>query len=188
MKKLLLVLAICLCAIQSKAQIVTGLDEIALMGKWAVIECYGVWGSKGYSKYNWPASIEFNDGRESYFWVKRFGEANLSSLDFAGYWVSGTATNRYTLHFLRRRDYDNNYTGLAMINFVVKNFDGQTLTIETYDGNGTATYIKDSAGVNDITAEAPDAEVTTYNLNGLPVENPTAPGVYIQSDGKKVVK
>lgn len=75
-----------------------------------------------------------------------------------------------------------------MVNFVIKNFDGETLIIETYDGGGGATFSKDDSGIENVKADAPEASTTLYNLNGVSVKNPPAPGIYIQGDGKKVVK
>lgn len=186
MKKTLLIFALCLCIFSSKAQDIIGLDEVALLGTWEVKEHGGLWENIG---YRWPKKFEFNDGKKSYLYTKGNRETHQVVFDCGGYWVSGTATGRYTLHLIRYKEYGMENPGISTLNFVIKNFDGKTLSIETYDGNGIAEFVKsNSAGTEAINADAPEAEVTTYDINGLPVENPTAPGIYIQSDGKKFAK
>lgn len=185
MKKLFLIFVLCLCAIQSKAQVITGLDEVALLGDWHATDYWGLWENLD---YRWPMSIEFNDNKKTLIYTMRSNEQDFTILDFNGYWIGGTATGRYTLHFICRREYDSSYTGLSMVNFVIKNFDGEKLIIETYDGSGGATFSKDDSGIENIKADAPEASSTLYNLNGISVKNPTTHGVYIQSDGKKIIK
>lgn len=185
MKKALLIIALCVCAFQSKAQIVTGLDEIALLGDWHATDYWGVWENL---EFGWPVSMELNDGKQSYIQTKHNTSTAPTVLDFGGYWVGGTATGRYTLHFICSRGYAGTSSVLSMVNFVVKNFDGQTLTIETYDGSGGATFSKGNSGIESVGADTTEADTTIYNLNGVVVKNPTAPGIYIQGDGKKIVK
>lgn len=75
MKKLLLIIALCICAFQSKAQVITGLDEVALMGEWNATDYWGVWENIG---YRWPMTIQFNDGKESYIYTKRSNEQDFT--------------------------------------------------------------------------------------------------------------
>ena len=185
MKKLFLIFVLCLCALQSKAQVITGLDEVALLGDWHATDYWGLWENLD---YRWPMSIEFNDNKKTLIYTKRSNEQDFTILDFNGYWIGGTATGRYTLHFICSRGYPGTSSVMSVVNFVVKGFDGQTLTIETYDGSGGATFSKNNSGIADVSADAPEASTTFYNLNGIAVKNPTAPGIYIQGDGKKVVK
>lgn len=185
MKNFTLLLTFALFFIQSKAQVITGLDEVALLGTWNSVEYAGVWENIDYS---WPLSFEFNDNRDTYITVKSNRETEPRRLVFNGYWIGGTVTGHYTLHFLCRREYGSNYTGLSMVNFVIKKFDGETLIIETYDGSGTAEFIKSNSGIENVSADYSEASSTLYNLNGVSVKNPTTHGIYIQSDGKKVVK
>lgn len=184
MKKAFIVIALCVCALQSKAQVITGLDEIALLGDWRATDYWGVWENL---EYGWPVSMQLNDGKQSYIQTKRNNGDN-PVLDFGGYWVGGTATGRYTLHFICSRGYAGTSSVLSMVNFVVKNFDGETLIIETYDGSGGATFSKDNSGIENVKADTPEASSALYNLKGMAVKNPTAPGIYIQGDGKKIVK
>lgn len=185
MRKALLIIALCVCALQSKAQVITGLDEIALLGDWKATDYWGVFENLSYS---WPVELRLKDCKKSLIYTKRSNEQDFSVLDFNGYWIGGTATGRYTLHLICRREYDSSYTGLSMVNFVIKNFDGQTLIIETYDGSGGATFSKDNSGIGEVNVDTPEASSTLYNINGMIVKNPTRPGVYIQGDGKKFVK
>lgn len=184
MKKAFLIIALCLCAFQTKAQVVIGLDEIALLGDWAATDYWGVWENL---EYSWPVSMQLNDGKQSYIQTKR-SNGDTPLLDFGGYWIGGTATGRYTLHFICSRGYPGTSSVMSVVNFVVKGFDGQTLTIETYDGSGGATFSKNKSGIADVSADAPEASTTFYNLNGMSVKNPATHGIYIQGDGKKIVK
>lgn len=186
MKKIIIFITLFVCIVcQSKAQSVTGLDEVALLGNWESVSYGGIWENIGYS---WPLSIEFNDNRNTYITVKSNRETEPRRLVFNGYWVGGTATGRYTLHFICRREYDSDYTGLSMVNYVIKKFDGETLVIETYDGSGIAEFTRDNSAIENVKADAPEASSTLYNLNGVVIKNPTTHGIYIQGDGKKVIK
>lgn len=176
-----------MCALHAKTQdTVTGLDEVALLGTWEVQEHGGLWEHIG---YRWPKKFEFNDGGKSYFYAKGNRETFQKVYVCEGYWIGGTSTGRYTLHLIQYKEYGMEMPGISMLNFVVKSFDGEKLIIGTYDGQGIATFIKrNSAGVADVTAEPSESEIITYTLNGVPVKNPAAPGVYVRSDGKKIVK
>ncbi|MDO5395801.1 MAG: hypothetical protein Q4F07_07545 [Bacteroidales bacterium] len=156
------------------------------MGEWYASNYWGVWENLG---YRFPRQIIFNDCKKSFIYTKRSIEQDFTILDFAGYWIGGTATGRYTLHFICRREYDSSYTGLSTVNFVIKSFDGSTLTIETYDGNGGATFSKNDSGVDAISADPLVKEKEkTYNLNGVEVSNSPAPGIYIRGREKVLIK
>lgn len=185
MKKIIFALFLMLGSLPMGAQAITGLDEVALMGQWKASDYWGVWENLD---YRWPVLIDFNDNKDSYIHTKRSAETEPTILRFNGYWLGGSDTGRYTLHLICRRDYDSNNTGLSMVNFVVKNFDGENLTIETYDGRGGATFAKGSAASNAVNVDASEASSTLYNLSGMAVKNPTTYGIYIQGDGKKIVK
>lgn len=184
MKKTILLLGVMLGALSAKAQIIAGLDEVALMGNWKATEYWGVWENLG---YKWPTELQLNDGKNSLIYTKSNSSTDPILLEFNGYWIGGTATGHYTLHFICRREYDSTYTGLSMVNFVIKNFNGNSLTIETYDGSGGATFINDNSGVNEVSADTPEA-YSIYNSNGIKIENPTAPGLYIRGNGDKFIK
>ncbi len=184
MKKAILLIALCVCAFQSKAQAVTGLDEIALLGDWSVNGNMGFISALGNNR---PKLITFNDGKNSVIQYRE-NEVPPRYTTFAGYWIGGTATGKYTLHLLSRFAYDSDNTGLSVVNFVVTNFAGDKMTLQTYDGSCWLELVKDNSGIADVSADAPEASTTFYNLNGIAVKNPTAPGIYIQGDGKKVVK
>ena len=64
MKKLFLIFVLCLCALQSKAQVITGLDEVALLGDWAATDYWGIWENL---EYSWPVSLQLNDGKPVYY-------------------------------------------------------------------------------------------------------------------------
>lgn len=173
-----------MCAFQSKAQIITGLDEIALLGEWSVSGNMGFIQSLGNNR---PKTITFNDGRNSYI-EYRENEVPVQYTTFAGYWVGGTATGKYTLHLLSRFDYNSGYTGLSMVNFVITNFNGSEMTLQTYDSSCWLELVKGNSGMESVNADTTEADTTIYNLNGVVVKNPTEPGIYIQGDGKKIVK
>lgn len=168
----------------AKAQTIAGLDEVALMGVWRATDYWGVWENLD---YNWPIELQLNDNRKSFIYTKSNSSADPKILDFNGYWIGGTATGSYTLHFICRREYDSNYTGLSMVNFVIKKFNGDTLIIETYDGNGGATFTNENSGISEIKANNPEAS-SIYTINGVKTENPTAPGLYIRSNGDKFIQ
>lgn len=178
---------LCLCVFQPKAQnVITGLDEVALLGTWEAQDYAGLWEHLG---YRWPKKFEFNEGKKSYLYAKGNRETFQKVYVCEGYWIGGTSTGKYTLHLIQYKEYGMEMPGISMLNFVIKSFDGEKLIIGTYDGEGIATFIKSNSGdVANITTETPETEVTTYNLNGVPVKNPATPGVYIQSDGKKIAK
>lgn len=173
-----------MCALQSKAQIITRLDEIALLGDWSVNGNMGFIQSLGNNR---PKVISFNDGQNSYI-EYRENEVAPRYTTFAGYWVGGTSTGKYTLHLLSRFAYDSDNTGLSVVNFVITNFTGDKMTLQTYDGSCWLELVRDNSGIDSVSADTPEADTTIYNLNGAVVKNPTAPGIYIQGDGKKIVK
>ena len=185
MKKAILITLMLCVVCQLKAQVIAGLDEVALLGTWKSANYSGVWENIGYS---WPLNIEFNDNGNSFITVKSNRETEPRRLVFNGYWLGGTATGRCTLHFICQREYDSNDFGLSMVNYVVKSFDGETLIIETYDGNGIAEFTKDNSSIENVKADLPEASDMFYNLNGVSVKCPSAPGLYIKGDGTKVVK
>lgn len=67
---------------------------------------------------------------------------------------------------------------------------GKTSTAYHLDFNGVeSVYNKsDLGGIEDITV-SPDKKADShwYNLQGIPVEAPTAPGLYLNSDGRKAI-
>lgn len=184
MKKAFIITALCVCALQSKAQVITGLDEIALLGDWSVSGNMGLISVLGNNR---PKLITFNDGKNSIIQYRE-NEVSPRYTTFAGYWIGGTATGKYTLHLLSRFAYDSDNTGLSVVNFVITNFNGSEMTLQTYDGSCWLELTKNNSGVENVKADAPEASSALYNLNGIAVKNPTAPGIYIQGDGKKVVK
>lgn len=184
MKKVFLIIALCVCVLQSKAQTITGLDEIALLGNWSVSGNMGFIPALGNNR---PKLITFNDGKNSVIQYRE-NEVSPRYTSFAGYWVGGTATGKYTLHLLSRFAYDSDNTGLSIVNFVITNFTGSEMTLQTYDGSCWLELIKGNSGIESVSADTTETDTTIYNLNGVVVKNPTAPGIYIQGDGKKIVK
>lgn len=76
---------------------------------------------------------------------------------------------------------------LTRLQFVPK---GSVSKEYTVDVPGVeAVYDESALGVNDIVVDgnAADRPVRWYNLQGIPVSNPTAPGLYISTDGRKVL-
>lgn len=185
MKKIFIIAVLALGLATAKAQTIIGLDEVALMGNWKALEYWGVWENLG---YKWPIELQLYDNRKSFIYAKSNSSADPIILDFNGYWIGGTATGRYTLHFICRREYDSDYTGLSMVNFIIKNFNGNTLTIETYDGSGGATFTNENSSISEVRADSSEASTIIYNINGIKMENPTTPGVYIRGNGEKFIK
>lgn len=184
MKRLILAAVMCVCFLQSKAQVIKGLDEIALMGEWSVSGNMGLIPALGGNR---PKVLTFNDGKNSLI-EYRENEVPAQYTTFAGYWIGGTATGKYTLHLLSRFDYDSGHTGLSLVNFVITNFTGDEMTLQAYDGSCWLELVKNNSGIENIAADTPEASGVLYNLNGVAVKNPTTHGIYIQGDGKKVAK
>lgn len=184
MKKIFIFIALCVCALTSKTQVIAGLDETVLLGEWNVTGNMGFIPSLGGNR---PKSITFNDGKNSNIQYRE-NEVPAKYTIFAGYWIGGTATGKYTLHLLSRFDYNSGYTGLSMVNFVITNFTGDEMTLQTYDGSCWLELVKSNSGIDDVNADTPEASSALYNLKGMAVKNPAAPGIYIQGDGKKVIK
>ena len=188
MKKYMITLALLTLGMSANAQWISGLDEIEMQGHWVVTSVNG-----GFPEFNsdyhpqYPTAIDFNNRNYTYVWFTDYN-GNETSERFAGYFVGGTATGRYTLHLLSRKEYNSDYTGLSFANFWIKQFDSQNMTISDYDGN---SYIKlqkvDAASVRSVATDT-TANSKAYGLNGVELPTPeTAKGIVIQN-GKKTVR
>lgn len=188
MKRNLFALALALFTLTANAQWIANLDEIEMLGRWEVVQVNG-----GFPEFNsdyhpqFPTAIEFNNRNYTYVWFTDYND-NAVSERFAGYFVGGTATGRYTLHFLSRKEYNSDYTGLSLINFWIKHFDGQNMTISTYDGENYIRLQKiDASAVRSVAADS-TSNGKAYDLNGVELPTPdAAKGIVIQG-GKKVVR
>ena len=189
MKKALLIITFCVCAILLKAQIVTGLDETALLGNWSTYayadNCNNQWAVFDGKRLS---GFHFVDTGISSITVQdpNFGTSHL--IQYYGYIVGGTVTGKYTLHFMQQSESETWDTTLPQVNFVITAFDGENMTVKSYDGLHGMILKKASVGLNDVSADTPEADTAIYNLNGMAVKNPAVPGIYIQGDGKKIVK
>lgn len=190
MNKLFLVLTFLISASCAKAQFIAGLDEVALMGNWSTY-AYAAGCDNQWSAFDGKrlSALHFEDNGISSITVQdsNFGGSHL--IRYCGYIVSGTSTGKYTLHFIQQAESETwNYT-TPQINFVITDFDGETMTLTSYDGkHGVVLKKNDSSAIDNTNANTPEADTTIYNLKGMVVKNPTAPGVYIQGNGKKIVK
>lgn len=162
----------------AKAQYVSNLDEIELLGTWDATDVDGEISISG--KPETITSITFNDGKNSFMYF----DGNSTEI-IPIYIVGGTATGRYTLHLIRRKEYNSDYTGLSAINFEVYQFGNNTMTLRTYDKSVTIHLKKQTASsVSSVEADA-KASGKAYTLGGVET-TPTAKGIVIQ-DGKKHV-
>ncbi len=176
MRKMLLAFAFLALGMSAKAQYVSNLDEIELLGTWDVTNVNGEIMVSGHPET--VASITFNDGKNSFV---NF-ESNSSAI-IPVYTVGGTATGRYTLHLIRRYEYDSDYTGLSSLNFEVYQFGNNTMTLRTYDKSITISLKKQTASsVSSVEANA-KASGKAYTMNGVET-SPSTKGIVIQ-DGKK---
>ncbi len=188
MKKYLITLALLTLGMGASAQWISGLDEIEMQGHWTVTSVNGgfpEFASEYHPQY--PTAIDFNNRNYTYVWFTDYNGREAYEM-YAGYFVGGTATGRYTLHLLSRKEYNSDYTGLSLANFWIKHFDGQNMTISDYDGD---SYIKlqkvDAANVRSIPADT-TANAKAYNLSGAELPTPdAAKGIVIQN-GKKTVR
>lgn len=175
MKKLLMAFAFLALGMSAKAQYVSNLDEIELLGTWDVTDVDGE--IMGISDI--VTSMTFNDGKDSFV---EFSQNHVERVPV--YIVGGTATGRYTLHFLKTLGYDG-YHGLSSVNFEVYQFGNNTMTLRTYDKSVTIHLKKQTASsVSSVEADA-KASGKAYTLGGIET-TPTAKGIVIQ-DGKKHV-
>lgn len=189
MKKILIIIGLCVCALNSKAQYIANLDETTLIGNWStyayVDDCNNQWPVFEGMRLS---AIHFADTGISSITVLEPNFRVSHLIYYYGYIVSGTSTGKYTLHFIQQTESETwNFT-TPQVNFVITAFDGESITLKSYDGLHGMILKKSSASINDVSADTPEADTTIYNLNGMVVKNPTAPGIYIQGDGKKIVK
>lgn len=177
MKKIFFLFAFLTIGMMAKAQYVANLDEIELLGTWNVTEVNGE--IMGVSDV--VTSMTFNDGKDSFV---KFSQNHVERVPV--YMIGGTATGRYTLHFLRTLDYDG-YLGLSSINFEVYQFGNNTMTLRTYDKSVTIKLEKQSASsVSLIKADA-KASGKTYTLDGMNATD-TTKGIIIQNGKKRIRK
>lgn len=191
MKKLLLFSLLVLFSLASKAQFITGLDEVALLGGWSTVayaeNADNIWPSMQNKRL---VGIRFSDDGITNITVQdnNFGASHLIS--YYGYIICGTATGKYTLHFIQQADSETWDYVTPQLNFVISSFDGEKITLTSYDGKHGMILRKNDSGINDVIdniSESPEAS-TIYNINGTKIENPTAPGVYIRSNGDKFIQ
>lgn len=113
-------------------------------------------------------------------------ESNNSTI-IPVYTVGGTATGRYTLHLIRRYEYNSDYTSLSSLNFEVYQFGNNTMTLRTYDKSVTIKLEKQSASsVSSVKADA-KASGKAYTLDGKNATE-TTKGIIIQNGKKKIRK
>lgn len=174
MKHTLLYIMLLTVSLTANAQI-ENLDEIELLGTWNVS---GSFGAFSYQDRGAIQAIEFSDG----------GYTRLTFLDglqtvdwfFKGYWITSAKANNYLLHLLPWNG------GESIVNFRIKEFADNTMTLTAYNGNGTIILSKDtSVGVRSVSTDAGENS-KAYLLNGS-VAPENSKGVVI-SDGKKVIR
>lgn len=191
MKKIILFSLIVLFCTTSKAQFISGLDEVAILGQWSAI---------GYAENAdniWPSmqnkrmvGIKFSDDGITTITVQdsNFGSSNL--IHFYGYIIGGTSTGKYTLHFIQQAPSETWGYSTPQLNFVIKSYDDEKMTLMSYDGKHGIILQKVNSGMDNITSDASDAPKasTIYNINGVKIENPITPGVYIRGNGEKFIQ
>lgn len=173
MKKILIAFAFLALGLSAKAQYVSNLDEIELLGTWDVTDVNGE--IMGLSDI--VTSMTFNDGKDSFV---EFSQNHVERVPV--YIVGGTATGRYTLHFLKTLGYDG-YHGLSSVNFEVYQSGNNLMTLRTYDKSVTIKLKKQTTNGISATTAAQKQSGKAYTLDGMET-TPTAKGIIIQ-DGKK---
>lgn len=180
MKKILIAFAFLALGLSAKAQYVSNLDEIELLGTWDVTDVNGEIMVSGVPET--VASITFNDGKNSFMYF----ESN-NATDIPVYTVGGTTTGRYTLHLIRRYEYNSDYTGLSSLNFEVYQFGNNLMTLRTYDKSVTIKLKKQTTnGISAATA-AQKQSGKAYTLDGMTATD-TTKGIIIQNGKKKIRK
>ncbi len=170
MKRILFALTLIAATLTANAQ-----TDIELLGTWNIT---GSWGDFKFNKGTIKAfqfadgnytKITFSDGTQTVDWI------------FKGYWLSTTTANDCFLHLLPWNSDE------SIVNFKIQDFEGDAMTLTTYDGKGTIILTKDtSAGVNAARTEAPTGKA--YGLNGTELPTPDAAKVIVIQDGKKIIK
>ena len=176
MKKLLMIIAFIALGMSAKAQYVSNLDEIELLGTWKVTAANG--DIMGISDI--VTSFTFNDGKDSFV---EFAQNHVERVPV--YIIGGTATGRYTLHLIRKTDYDG-YMGISSVNFEIYQFGNNTMTLRTYDKSVTIKMTKQTpSNVSAITVET-TKDNKAYTINGMEATD-TTKGIIIQN-GKKTIR
>ena len=171
-----MIIAFIALGMSAKAQYVSNLDEIELLGTWKVTAANG--DIMGVSDI--VTSFTFNDGKDSFV---EFSQNHVERVPV--YIVGGTATGLYTLHLIRKTDYDG-YSGISSVNFEIYQFGNNTMTLRTYDKSVTIKMTKQTpSSVSAITAENAK-ESKAYTINGMEA-NDTTKGIIIQN-GKKTIR
>lgn len=189
MRKLILLFIFAVCCTLSKAQFITGLDEVALLGTWAVQgyaeDADNVWSSMQNKRLS---GIKFADDGITSITVQDDNASRSYVISFYGYIIGGTATGKYTLHFIQQAESETWDYVTPQLNFVITSFDSESITLTSYDGKHGVIMQKYNSGVENVSADRPETSSLLYDFNGLAVKNPTTHGIYIQGDGKKIIK
>lgn len=177
MKKLYLALTLVLVCLTANAQnYIFGLDELELLGTWNVTGSFGTFNGQSRGAMQ---SVQFADGNYTKFTY--LDGTETVDVFFKGYWVTVAKTDKYFLHLLPWNGNE------SIVNFRIKEFADGSMTLTTYDGNGTIILAKDtSAGVNVARMDAPKGKA--YGLNGTELPTPDAATGIVIRDGRKVVQ
>ena len=186
MRKYIVAIALLMLGMSAHAQSwITNLDEIEMLGKWVVTEIGGDF-PEFQNNYRWeyPTSIVFNNRNSTFVFFKDFND-NETAERYVGYWIGGSATGKYTLHLLSNKPYNDDSSGMSLVNFRIQHFDGGVMVLRTYDGGGRIQLEKEnSAGIRSTRSDATDGKA--YHIDGTPAAE-SDKGIIIQ-DGKKSVQ
>ena len=191
MKQLLILLALCFASLSANAQIKSELNETNLLGGWStrqyVDDCDNIWPAMHDMCLS---GFTFKDDGISIVHVTNRSGSTSYWIPFYGYIIGGYSLNsRPTLHFIQLvNDGPWHFDTPNQLNFVITAFDGETLTVKSYDGKHGMILHKDTSAAPTTAADAAQTPTRLYDLNGRPVSNPDAHGFFIQSDGKKILK
>lgn len=189
MQKILCLLLFLTFGISANAQ-VENLDEVELLGNWAVVRGDGIFTGRlpiYNGAYKRPAAFTFNDNTESI--VKwEYAGPDYSDEYYSDFWITHTS-ERYILHILSYQSYSGS-TGLremSALKFVVTRFENGEMTLQTLSGDGTMYLIKDtSSGVSAVGSNVARNN-NAYTLNGMEAA-PGTKGVIIQNGKKHISK
>ena len=167
---------------------VKNLDEVEILGEWQVVDGDGCFAGRlpiYHNSYKRPFSFNFADNE-----VTVVGWQWIDGVDYegyAGYWISHTS-DKYVLHILCNVDYDGHDNGISLLNFVVTQFDGKTMTLQTLSKGGNL-YLKrdsDTAAIGSVDLRN-GTDSCTYTISGIKVDAPKR-GIYIRNGEKVIVK
>ena len=186
MKRSILFIVFALIIGKAWAQ-VENLDEVEIMGEWNVVDGDGIFTGRlpiYHNTYKKPMSFTFKDNDYTIVgW--EYADGNPSYSKYAGYWITHNS-ERYILHILCDDDYDIGSPNMSLLNFIITQYSGSTMTLQTLSGDSNLYLNKNTASnIETVKTQVPENN-KIYTINGVEVSEPVK-GINIKN-GKKFIK